>query len=85
MDTGTEPSFQPQLFDWVVLFCFVSLIYLLYVYGVLPIFCMCTTCIPGAHESQQWVLDTLVPELWLWELSPGPLQEQQVILTDNQI
>ena len=51
--------------------------------------CMCTSSVPGAYRGQKRVLDP--PELLCmvvshpiygcWEMSPDPLQEQQVLLT----
>ena len=49
---------------------------------------MCSEFIPGAHGSQTRVSDPLVPELQTtvnnnvhWELNPGSLQEQPVLIT----
>lgn len=51
--------------------------------------CMCTGCIPGAHEDHKRTLDLLELELWMVAEPPrgclgsnvGPLQWQQVFLT----
>lgn len=48
--------------------------------------CICTTCIPDAHEDQKRVLNSLVPELQMVitcnefkEQNQGPLEEEQVL------
>lgn len=44
------------------------------------------TCVPGAHGGQEealnlWELDGYEVVHWSWELSLGPLQEKQALVT----
>jgi hypothetical protein len=62
-------------------------IYILWVWE----FCLCTSCVPGAGGGQRnmWISDLRELELQMilrhhcrcWELNPGSLQEQLVLLT----
>lgn len=50
--------------------------------------CLCTTYMLGAHGGQKQVSDPMGLELettpcGCWEVNPGPLEQQQVLLTSR--